>query len=262
MKVHKNILQSIFLDGKVALVTGSASGIGRAAAKRLAEAGARLALLDIQESKGKKVQAEIENLGTKAEFFPCDVRVSHQCSQTIQEVCREFGKIDILVNNAGSIIRKNTVDLTEEEWDFMLEVNLKSIYLLSHHILPGMIQNRGGIIINVSSGWGLKGGTNAAAYCAAKGGVINLTRAMAIDHGPDNIRVNCVCPGDTETALLHSEAAQLGMNKDQFLKEASARPLHRVGLPGDIADAILYLASDLSSWVTGSVLIVDGGGTA
>ncbi len=158
--------------------------------------------------------------------------------------------------------RKNVVELSEEEWDLVLNVNLKAIYLLSRQVIPRMIEDGGGSIINTGSGWGLKGGPNAAAYCAAKGGTVNLTRAMAIDHGRQGIRVNCVCPGDTDTELLHDEAAQLGEDDAEFMKVAADRPLHRVGLPEDIANAVLYFASDMSGWVTGSVLVVDGGGLA
>ena len=184
------------------------------------------------------------------------------CKKTTEDVINEFGKIDILFNNAGVIRRKNTIELSEEEWDLVLNVNLKAIYLLSHHVIPYMIKNGGGSIINTGSGWGLKGGVDAVAYCAAKGGVVNLTRAMAIDHGRDGIRVNCVCPGDVDTPLLHDEAAQLGEDDTKFMKEAADRPINRVGLPEDIANAVLFLASDMSSWVTGSILVVDGGGTA
>jgi NAD(P)-dependent dehydrogenase (short-subunit alcohol dehydrogenase family) len=125
-----------------------------------------------------------------------------------------------------------------------------------------MIANGGGSIINTGSGWALKGGPNAVSYCAAKGGVLNLTRAMAIDHGKHNIRVNCVCPGDVDTPLLRSECEQLGEEMQTFMKEAAARPLNRVGTPEDVANAVLFLASDMSSWMTGAHLVVDGGGIA
>ena len=125
-----------------------------------------------------------------------------------------------------------------------------------------MIRSGGGSIINTGSGWSLKGGAKAVAYCAAKGGILNLTRAMAIDHGRDNIRVKCVCPGDVDTPLLAGECAQLWEDRDSFMKDAANRPLNRVGMPDDIADAVLFLASDLSRWITGTHLVVDGGGLA
>lgn len=250
------------LEGKVAIITGAASGIGLATARRLAEMGASIALVDINEPKGKEAVEEIKSLGGKAEFFRCDVTSNSGCKKTTADVYQEFGKIDILFNNAGVIKRKNIVELSEEEWDLVLNVNLKAIYLLSRHVIPRMVDDGGGSIINTGSGWGLKGGPNAAAYCAAKGGTVNLTRAMAIDHGRQGIRVNCVCPGDTDSELLHDEAVQLGVDDAEFMKAAADRPLHRVGLPEDIANAVLYFASDMSSWVTGSVLVVDGGGLA
>ena len=262
MNVNLKALELFSLEGKVAMITGAASGIGLAAAKRLAEMGAGIALLDINEPKGKEAVEEIKGLGEKAKFFRCDVTSNSDCKKTTEDVYQEFGKIDILFNNAGITRRKNIIELSEEEWDLVINVNLKAIYLLSRHVIPRMIDNGGGSIINTASGWGLKGGPNAAAYCAAKGGAVNLTRAMAIDHGRQGIRVNCVCPGDTDTQLLHDEAAQLGMDDAEFMKAAADRPLHRVGLPEDIANAVLYFASDMSSWVTGSVLVVDGGGLA
>jgi NAD(P)-dependent dehydrogenase (short-subunit alcohol dehydrogenase family) len=262
MDIDPKALELFSLDGKVALITGAASGIGLATAKRLAGMGASIALVDINESKGKEAAVEIQGLGKKAKFFRCDVTSDSDCKKTTGDVYQEFGRIDILFNNAGVTRRKTIVELSEEEWDSVLDVNLKSIYLLSRHVIPRMIEDGGGSIINTGSGWGLKGGPNAAAYCAAKGGTVNLTRAMAIDHGRQGIRVNCVCPGDTDTELLHDEAAQLGVNDAEFMKVAADRPLNRVGLPEDIANAVLYFASDMSSWVTGSVLIVDGGGLA
>ncbi len=262
MSMNPKASEILSLEEKVAMITGAASGIGLATAKLLAKEGASLALLDVDETKGKKAEEEIKKLGVKVKFFRCDVASDSDCKKTTEDVYREFGKIDILFNNAGVTRRKDIVELSEEEWDFVLNVNLKAIYLLSRHVVPHMIKDGGGSIINTGSGWGLKGGPKAAAYCAAKGGVVNLTRAMAIDHGRQGIRVNCVCPGDVDTPLLHEEAAQLGEDEDEFMKKAADRPLNRIGQPEDIANAVLYFASDMSSWVTGSILVVDGGGLA
>jgi NAD(P)-dependent dehydrogenase (short-subunit alcohol dehydrogenase family) len=139
---------------------------------------------------------------------------------------------------------------------------LKGTFLLARRVIPVMADAGGGSIINMGSGWALKGGPDAVSYCAAKGGILNMTRAMAIDHGPQGIRVNCVCPGDVDTPLLRSECAQLGLNEATFMVEAARRPLARVGTPGDVANAVLFFASDLSKWVTGAFLVVDGGGIA
>jgi len=255
------ILKHISLEGKVAVVTGAASGIGLATAKRLAEMGAIIALLDINEPGGEEAARKIEDSGGNAKFYTCDVTSDADCKEVTESIYTEFGSIDILVNCAGVVIRKDVVALSEKEWDFVLGVDLKAVYLLSHHTIPYM-KKSGGSIINIGSGWGLKGGPKAAAYCAAKGGVVTLTRAMAIDHGKDNIRVNCICPGDVDTPLLRGEAAQLGEELDEFMKEAADRPINRVGAPEDVANAVLYLTTELSSWVTGAVLVVDGGGLA
>jgi len=252
----------ISLEGKVSLISGAASGIGLSIARHMAEAGADVALIDIDETCGRQAEKDIQALGIKVRFYPCDVSQSSDCQETVTEVLQDFGRIDILVNNAGIVNRKNIVELSEVEWDSVLNTNLKSVYLLSHYVVPSMVEHGGGSIINIGSGWGLKGGPRAAAYCAAKGGVVNLTRAMAIDHGNQNIRVNCVCPGDIDTKLLREEANQLQMNFEEFIKEAAKRPIPRIGHPDDIANAVLYLASEMSRWVTGSVLVVDGGGLA
>jgi NAD(P)-dependent dehydrogenase (short-subunit alcohol dehydrogenase family) len=143
-----------------------------------------------------------------------------------------------------------------------MAVNVKSIFLMSQQVIPVMAKAGGGSIINMASGWGLAGGPRAAVYCASKGAVVLLTKAMAVDHGSQKIRVNCVCPGDTDTAMLRDEAQQLGEPNDRFLVEAARRPLGRVGQPEEIAKAVLYLASDAASFVTGTALIVDGGALA
>lgn len=179
-----------------------------------------------------------------------------------EAVAKHFGGIDILVNCAGVIRRKSVEELEEKDWDAVLDVSLKGTFLVSKHVIPYMKKRGGGSIVNIGSGWGIKGGPKAAAYCAAKGGVVNLTRAMAIDHGPQNIRVNCVNPGDTDTPLLRDEARQLGIDEQEWLKESAQRPLARLGEPKDIAMAVYFLVSDLSRWITGANLVVDGGGTA
>lgn len=251
------------LEGKVALVTGGASGIGYATAERLAQFGVQVMLLDINEELGSKAAAEIIAQGGVAEFRKCNVVSQEDCRQVVEAVEQKYGRMDILFNNAGVIRRKTVVELEERDWDIVIDVSLKGTYNLSKFVIPVMARNGGGSIINTGSGWGIKGGDKAAAYCAAKAGVVNLTRAMAIDHGPDNIRVNCVSPGDTDTPLLREEARQLNKQESAFLvSSASGRPLERLGTPLDIANAVLFFASDLSLWVTGSVLVVDGGGLA
>ena len=254
----------ISLKGKVALISGGASGIGLGTVRVLAAHGAWVFLLDLNEAAGKAAVAELSGLGYAAEFVRCDVTADEDCRNAARVAEERCGRIDILFNNAGVTVRKTVVDLTEKEWDFFLGVGLKGTFLLSKHVIPIMARNGGGSIINTGSGWGLKGGDCAAAYCAVKGGIVNLTRAMAIDHGPQNIRVNSVNPGDTDTAMLREEGRQLGREDiGGFLVDsAKGRPLERLGTPEDIGKAVLFLASDLSSWVTGAVLVVDGGGIA
>ena len=261
-KIEERAAQLLSLEGKVAMVTGAASGIGRGISIRLAEMGAFVALLDIDDIKGRATAAEIEALGGEAVLLNVDVRSGAECRRAVEIIIKQQGKIDILCNCAGVAIRKDIVELTEDEWDFALDVTLKGIYLLSREVVPHMIRNGGGSIVNIGSGWSLKGGPRAASYCAAKGGVVNLTRAMAIDHGKNNIRVNCVCPGDVDTPMLASECAQLGEDKKAFMREAASRPLGRVGAPDDVANAVLFLASPMSNWITGAALVVDGGGLA
>jgi NAD(P)-dependent dehydrogenase (short-subunit alcohol dehydrogenase family) len=250
------------LESKVAMVTGAASGIGRGIALRLAGVGAVVFVLDKNAAESEKTVAQIKDAGGDSEFIPCDVTSCDDCRRAVGHAIKTRGRIDILCNNAGMIVRKDIVALEKREWDAVLNATLKSVYLLSREVIPHMVRHGGGSIINTGSGWSLKGGPKAAAYCAAKAGVLNLTRAMAIDHGRDNIRVNCVCPGDIETPMLASEAHQLGENREVFMKEAANRPLGRVGTPDDVANAVLFLASDMSQWITGTHIVVDGGGLA
>jgi NAD(P)-dependent dehydrogenase (short-subunit alcohol dehydrogenase family) len=254
--------QLLSLEGKVAMVTGAASGIGRGIAVRLAEFGAAVFVLDNNTAGGNETVAAIRQAHGEATFISCDVRSAADCRQAVATVISARNRIDILCNNAGIIVRKNIVDQSEEEWNAALDVTLSGVYRLSREIIPQMTRGGGGSIVNTGSGWSLKGGSKAASYCAAKAGVLNLTRAMAIDHGKDNIRVNCVCPGDIDTPMLASECRQLGGDPAQFMQEAANRPLHRVGTPADVANAVLFLVSDMASWITGACIVVDGGGLA
>jgi len=252
----------IILNEKVAIITGGASGIGRATALLFANQGAKVIILDLDKSLGESIEKEIVDRGGLSTFILCDVTQSEQCKRAVDIAYRRFGRIDILFNNAGIVRRADVLSTSEEDWDRVMDVNVKSIFLMSKYVVPFMIENEGGVIINNGSGWGLKGGKEAVSYCASKGAVVNMTRAMAIDHGPNNIRVNCVCPGDTDTPMLRNEAQQLGIPDKIFLSEAAQRPLGRYGKPDEIAQAVLFLASDAASYISGSALVVDGGGLA
>lgn len=250
------------LDARRAIVTGAASGIGRATAITLAAEGAAVVAADIDDAGIAEVVAEIVAAGGRAIAVRGDVTVDADCRRLVDAAVASFGGLDIVVNSAGIVRRADVVETTEQDWDRTMEVNVKSVFLMGRHAIPEMARGGGGAVINIGSGWGLKGGPRAASYCASKGAVVNLTRAMAIDHGPDGIRVNCVCPGDTDTPLLRSEAAQLGEDLAAFLDSSAERPLRRLGTPEDTARAVVFLASPAASWVTGTTLVVDGGGLA
>ncbi len=250
------------LTGKRAIITGGASGIGRATALLFAHEGAAVSVVDLDEAGGQAVAQMIMDDGGQAIFVRCDVSQAADCQRAVQQTVDKLGGLNILFNNAGIIRRASVLETSEEEWDRVMAVNVKAIFLLSKCAIPVMAQAGGGVIINTASGWGLVGGRQAAAYCASKGAVVLLTKAMALDHGEQNIRVNCLCPGDTDTPMLRNEARQLGESDERFLAEAAERPLQRIGQPEDIAQAALYLASDASFFVTGTALVVDGGGLA
>jgi NAD(P)-dependent dehydrogenase (short-subunit alcohol dehydrogenase family) len=250
------------LKDKVALITGATSGIGEATAILFAREGARVTVSGRNEQRGRNVVSTIAGIGGSAIFVQTDVRMSAECKHAIDETIRNFGRLDILVNNAGVFYAHNAIGCSEEEWDLQIDINLKGTFLMSKFALPLMIAQGGGVIINNSSGWGLVGGDKAVAYCASKGGVVLLTKAMAIDHGRENIRVNCICPGDVETPMLPEDARFRGLNWDEYIAGCANRPLGRVGRADEIAKVALFLASDDSSFMTGAAIAVDGGGTA
>ena len=262
MKESESIASRGSLMGKVALITGGASGIGRATAELFAREGAAVGIVDIDAVAGQAVAESIAQAGGEAIFISCDVTKSEACEQAVAQVVKRWNQLDVLFNNAGVTRRASVLGTTEEEWDWVMAVNLKSVFLMSKSALPVMIDRGSGSIVNTSSGWGLVGGKDAVSYCASKGAVVQLTRAMAVDHGPQGIRVNAICPGDTDTPMLANEAQQLGQTHEQILAESVDRPLRRVGRPEEIAQAVLYLASDAASFVTGTTLVVDGGGLA
>lgn len=248
------------LAGKRAIVTGAGGGIGRASAVAMAAEGATVAAVDISAEAADETARLIEAGGSRAIAITADVSDAGDCERVVQRVVAELGGLDILFNNAGIIRRADAIATTVEEWDRVMAVNVRSIFLMCKYAVPVMVS--GGSIINTGSGWGLKGGGNALSYCASKGAVVNMTRALAIDHGPAGIRVNSVNPGDTDTGMLRNEAAQLGEDPEAFLADAADRPLRRMGRPDEIAAAVVWLASDAASFVTGAALVVDGGGIA
>jgi len=254
------------LEGKVALITGGNSGIGRGTALLFAQQGAQVVITARSVDKGAATVSAIEQAGGKAIFLPADLRGWAECEAVAAETLRQFGHIDILFNNAGVVTLATVTDTTPEMWEDVWATNVSSVFYMSRAVLPSMIERSSGVIINCGSDWGMVGAANAAAYCATKGAVIQLTRAMSIDHGRQGIRVNAICPGDTQVERW-SESAKLEAKSDAdfdaYLKEmGEGYSIGRVAQVDEMARAVLFLASDDSSYMTGQTLVVDGGNTA
>jgi len=245
---------------QVALVTGAAGGIGAAICHRLALDGFAVACVDVREERAVELAGHIGGAAfdLAARGYGADVRDPDSVSRLGERVRAELGHPWLLVNAAGVFSIQRLVDLEPCEWDRIVDTNLKGPFLTCREFLPAMIAARDGCVINIASTAGVRGGRKRAAYCASKGGVVLLTRSLALDHGPDGVRVNCVCPGliDTEMAdwIRHDEGAMADF--------AARTPAGRIGRPADIADAVAYLASDGARYVQGAVLMVDGGVTA
>lgn len=256
-------LPSARLAGKRALVTGAAAGLGEAIARRFAAEGARVAVVDIQERASHQVVESIRQEGGEAHAVAGDVGSSRQVERIVSTVCSLLGGIDILVNNAGVIPSRETVlDTREEDWDKTLRVNAKGVFLMSRAVIPGMIRQGGGVIVNMSSVAGLVGLPIRPAYGASKGAVSILTRQMAVDFGGHNIRVNAINPSFVITDINREMFRRLKEDPDAWTEMIRNHPLGRLGEPEDIAAAAVYLASDESRWVTCVLLPVDGGFTA
>ena len=250
------------LDGKVALVTGGGSGIGRGTSVRFAEEGARVVVADLRGETAEETAAAIRAAGGEATSCAMDVTRSADVAAGVQAAIGSFGGVDVVVNNAGITITGAAHDLTEDDWDRELAINLKSVYLVSKALWPHFLERGGGSIVSTASIAGLWAIPDDAAYCASKAGVIMLTKCLALDGAKAGIRANCVCPGFIQTPMID------GYFSDQADPDASREfavrlhPLGRLGEPRDIADGFVYLASDDARWVTGTALTVDGGLTA
>jgi NAD(P)-dependent dehydrogenase (short-subunit alcohol dehydrogenase family) len=248
------------LKDKVAVITGAASGIGLATARRFGLEGAIVVAADVQDAS--QLCHELVETGVSARFVQADVSEADEVDRLFEEVVKSFGRLDVLVNNAGIGLPKRITDTTEADWDRLMDVNLKGVFLCARAAIPAMKSQAGGAIVNVASELGLVGGSEIAAYCASKGGVVQLTRAMAVDHCQDGIRVNCVCPGPIATPLLESIIDGSSKPDQERGRIAQKTLLKRMGKPEEIANVILFLASDESSYMTGSIVLVDGGSTA
>jgi NAD(P)-dependent dehydrogenase (short-subunit alcohol dehydrogenase family) len=245
------------LRDKVAIVTGAKSGIGLATALRFGEEGARVVLADVQDAQA--AVTIIADAGGEACFVKTDVSDEVSVREMFRQTVARYDRVDLLVNNAGLELAKTITDTTTAEWDRIMGVNLKGVFLCSKAAVLEMSQRGGGVIVNVASELGLVGAPEIAAYCASKGGVIQLTKAMAIDHAAANIRINCVCPGPVSTPLLDRIIATGADPEEEKRLTIEKTLLRRLGTPKEIANVILFLASSESSYMTGSVVVADGG---
>jgi NAD(P)-dependent dehydrogenase (short-subunit alcohol dehydrogenase family) len=218
-----------------------------------AKEGAAVAGTSPTESKGRETVAMVEQIGGRAFYWPGDVTNSQQMKMMIDETVRGWGGLDILVNSGGVRTNGSITDITEEDWDRTLDVNLKGAFIVSRLAIPEMIKRGGGVILHIAARSGMLGQSGRAAYCASKGGMVRLTEAMAMDHAPDKIRVNCICPGPTRTPMVDTSTPE------KLARYKTRVPIGRIGEPEDVAYAALYLASDEASMVTAAILPVDGG---
>lgn len=250
------------LAGKVGVITGAGSGIGRATALLFAREGARVVAADIKLPAAEETVEAIRQAGGDARAMEMDVATAASVQRLFKGTLDAYGSLDVLVNNAGYGFAATVEETEEEDWDRLMAVNLKGVYLGCKYAIPIMRRQGGGVIINTASVVAMVGIENRAAYCASKGGVAALTKAMALDHVRDGIRINCVAPGTVETPyfteIFAKSSDPAGLRKQFEARQA----MGRLGRPEEIADAMLYLASDESSFVTGSMLVVDGGMTA
>jgi len=250
------------LTGKVALVTGGGSGIGRATVVQFAREGARVVILDQDRTGAEAAARAVADAGGTVRVIEGDVAVAADAERAVRETRAAFGRLDVLVNNAGRELVASLPETTEADWDRVVDVNLKSIFLLSRAAIPVMAAQGGGVIVNTASQLGLVGARRFGAYTASKGAVVNLTRSMALDCAPLAIRVNAVCPGAIDTPLLRRQFTGRPGPQGTLDDLARLHPLGRLGRPEEVSAAIVFLASDEATFVTGSILVVDGGYTA
>jgi len=247
------------LEDRVALITGAGSGVGRSTALLFAREGAKVVVADINEGQGHQVTEEIKSAGGRSFFVRADVSHSGDVERMVQSAIGTYGRIDILHNNAGILLVKFLEETTEEEWDRVIDVNLKSIFLAVKYTVPQMKARRSGTIINTASTGGFIGQYMTPAYIASKGGVVLLTRTLALDYAQYNIRVNCICPGAVDTPMIRQHFEALPDPEKAAEQERKLVPLKRFLEPDEIAHAALYLASDRARGVTGSAIVIDGG---
>ncbi len=249
------------LKDKVAIVTGSASGIGKAISLAFAREGATVMGADVNAEGGRQTVGEIEQGGGKASFIETDVSESEQIVNLIERTVEQFGTLDIMVNNAGVEVFSRLANTEEEMWDRLMAINLRGVFLGTKYAVPKMLEKGGGVFINMASVAGIMGAGGLAAYNAAKGGVVLLTKNTAMDYGSQNIRANCLCPGFISTPMVDAVLSLPGAGemKDKII---GLCPAGRLGKPEEIANCAVFLASDESSYMNGHALVVDGGMSA
>jgi len=245
-------------ERKVVLITGAASGIGAGIAELFAESSYAAVLVDLDLAGAKRIAAK---LGKPAIAFAADIADEAQARTAIESAVREFGYISVLINNAGIEVSGSVSDLSPAQWDRQIAVNLRGAFLMSHYAIPAM-RERGGVILHISSVHAHVSWAGSAAYDATKAGLIGLTRAMAIDHGPEGIRVNAICPGYIDTPLMEKWLESVPDRSATMRQVLSVHPVGRIGTPRDVAQAALFLASDAASFISGTALVVDGAMTA
>ena len=250
------------LAGKSALISGGGTGIGQAIALAFAREGAQVAVAGRRKEKLDETLHLLQQAGCSALALECDVTKAADTQRVVKSAEDAFGKVNVLVNNAGALSVSTVENITEEDWDRVMATNVKGPFLMSRAALPSMRRAGGGSIINVGSVLGIVAIRDRAAYCASKGGVSMLTKAMALDHAHDNIRVNCVCPSIVESDMTRNLFAETEVGQQARESRLASIPLGRFGKPADIAGLAVFLASEESSWMTGTVIPVDGGVTA
>jgi len=248
--------------GKAAIVTGAGTGIGRAIALALAREGAKVVVAGRRREKLEEVAQAIRRAGGEAVVTVCDVSIEADSQRAVKDAEEAFGYVNVLVNNAGALSVSTVEGISVEEWDRLMATNLKGPFLMSRAVLPAMRRAGGGAIVNVGSVLGLVAMKDRAAYCASKGGVTMLTKAMALDHAQEKIRVNCICPAIVETDMIRELFSKSEEGRRARDTRLATLPLGKFGKPDDIAELAVFLASEESSWMTGTAIPVDGGLTA